>query len=90
MRTKALSPTIRYSGDFIRKRIDMENLTDDLLKEIGFDTSKEPFTMHEGRTKIYKNYVRDGSGDYNGYIVEHPKLKMVASKGALIDFLIDK
>lgn len=80
---------IKYSGDFIREHIDMENITDDLLKELGFDISKEPFTKNGGRTKIYKNYVRDGSGDYDGYIVEHPKLKMVGSKETLIDFLMN-
>ena len=83
---KALFLLIKYSGDSIRNHIDMENITDDLLKELGFDISKEPFT--KGRTKVYKNYVRDGSGDYNGYIVEHPKMKRVDIKEELIDFII--
>ena len=69
----------------------MEKLTDELFKKIGYDISKEPFTIPDsGRTKIYKNYVRDGSGNYDGYLVEHPKMKRVDTKEELIDFLMHK
>lgn len=66
----------------------MDELTDELLAELGYDTSKEPFVNKSGRTTIYKNYIRDGSGNYDGYIVEHPKLKGVKTKKELINFIM--
>lgn len=49
-------------------------LTDDFFKKIGFNTNSEPFTKDsiDGLIKVYKNYIRDGSGRYDGYIVIKP------------------
>ena len=66
----------------------MIELSDKDFKELEFDTSKEPFVSKNGRTIVYKNYVRDGSGDYEGYLVEHPIIKEVHTKEELLDFLI--
>jgi len=52
----------------------MNTLTDDFFEKAGFDVSKEPFTksVMDGVTTVYKNYIRDGSGNYDGYIVRKP------------------
>lgn len=46
-------------------------LTDKWFNKHGFDTTKEPFISPSGAKKIYKNYIRDASGRYDGYLVEH-------------------
>ncbi len=52
----------------------MNELTDDFFEKAGFDTDKKPFTKNvvDGVTTVYKNYIRDGSGNYEGYIVTKP------------------
>lgn len=49
----------------------MQELTDEWFKRNGFDTSKEPFVNLSGSKTVYKNYIRDGSGRYDGYIIQH-------------------
>lgn len=52
---------------------DDEVFTDDLWKHLGYDTSVQPFRRPGTETNcVYKNYIRDGSGNYRGYIIEKP------------------
>lgn len=54
---------------------DKELLTDEWFASRGFDTSKLPFIR--GDVLVYKNHIRDGSGRYKGYIVDHRVLSPV-------------
>jgi hypothetical protein len=63
-----------------------EGLTDEVFKGLGFDTSSEPFTKHN--IKVYKNYLRDGSGCYDGYLVERPITALCNTKEDFILHII--
>jgi hypothetical protein len=60
----------------------MADLTDDFFKDAGFDTSGEPFRKETGRgvIAVYKNYCRDGSGDYDGYIYIRPQASVIKTE----------
>lgn len=46
-------------------------LTDDFFWRAGFDTTEEPFVSISDPVRVvYKNYIRDWSGRYDGYIIE--------------------
>lgn len=45
-------------------------LTDEIFKKAGFNIDKEPFFNEQTGSRVYKNYVRDGSGEFDGYIIE--------------------
>lgn len=47
----------------------MTVLTTQYFTEIGFDTSVEPY-KHPNGDAVYKNYVRDRSGNFDGYILQ--------------------
>lgn len=54
---------------------DSEQLTDEFFQRVGFDTSKEPFSYGKGTSLemlAYKEYIRDGSGRFNGYTIVRP------------------
>lgn len=54
---------------------DSDRLTDEFFKGLGFDTSKEPFVYGKGTNFemiAYKEYIRDGSGRFNGYTIRRP------------------
>ena len=58
-----------------------------ILQDMGFDTSEEPYVNMYG-VKIHKNHIRDGSGRFDGYIIERPKrFKVVHTKQDVIDCL---
>lgn len=58
-------------------------LDDSLFKELGFDVSKEPFVkiIDNGLIVVHKNYIRDGSGNYDGYLVERPETRLMRTVG---------
>ncbi len=64
-------------------------LTDELIKEKGFHENDEGVLVL-GSIKIYKNLVRDGSGNYDGYIVMRPVSFDAKTLEDLEDIVINK
>lgn len=54
-------------------------LNKEFFEKQGFDVSKEPYTKscYLGVIYVYKNYIRDGSGKYEGYSITKPKTEYV-------------
>ena len=67
----------------------MTELSDRFFEESGFDVSNEcgPFTKDcvDGTIVVYKNYVRDGSGRHDGYIVIRPQARVVKTFDEFMD-----
>lgn len=45
-------------------------MNDEDFEAMGFERSSWCY-MKKGSLKVYKNYTRDGSGSFNGYILEN-------------------
>lgn len=60
-------------------------LNDKFFEDLKIDTDQEPFVI--GSVKIYKNYIRDGSGRHEGYTIEAPISKTIGTTEDLVRFL---
>jgi len=63
-----------------------KEITDEDFKKFGFDIYQEPFRKKgvDGEIVVYKNYIRDGSDRYDGYIVIEPRVRMVRTIGDFV------
>ena len=72
--------------------IGTENIDDTWFSRMSFDVYSEPFT-HDGLgLTAYKNYIRNGSGDYDGYIILIKRTRQlieIRSSKALIELIFD-
>ena len=62
------------------------NLNDQWFKDKGFNVDSEPYKL--GRVTVYKNYIRDGSGRYEGYLAEKPVTARVDTVDDLMGFTL--
>jgi hypothetical protein len=60
----------RQDGFHICKKKKSLNLTKEFFERIGFNISELPYTYKE--IKVWENRIMDGSGRFDGYIVERP------------------
>lgn len=64
----------------------------EFFTRMGYDTSKEPYckNLGDGDSVVYKNYFRDGSGRYEGFVVTHPKNKTVRTEQEFLDWVTSR
>lgn len=67
----------------------MTELNERELKKLGFDYDREGI-MVGGSMKVYENRVRDGSGRYDGYLVQYYVTKKVHTVEELKDVILHK
>jgi len=70
----------------------MNDLTDYEFEVMGFDISKEPFTKeyYDSNFIVHKNYKRNGSGEYDGYLITVPRYYQVKTMNDLLEVISNK